>query len=162
MEKYKIEMRWAFIFIIMTLAWMFLERLAGLHSSNIRHHPIFTNLILIPAILIFVYALKDKRNNFYYGSMRYKQALITGTIMTLIITIFNPLTQYFISSIITPKYFENAITYAVENNKMIQAEAEAYFNLKTYIVQGTIGALLMGLIITTVVSFFLQSKKKSL
>lgn len=159
-ERFKIEIRWAFIFILMTLAWMFLERIAGLHSSNIKYHPVFTNLILLPIITIFVLALKDKKKNFYHGKMNYRQAFITGAVITLIVTVFNPVTQYFISTVITPHYFENAIKYAVDNNKMNQVKAEEYFNLKSYIIQGTVGAFVMGFIISAVVALFFQSKRK--
>jgi hypothetical protein len=160
LERFKIEVRWAFIFILMTLTWMFFERIAGLHSSNIKYHPVFTNLILLPVISIFVLALKDKKKNFYKGKMNFKQAFMTGAAITLIVALLNPVTQYFISTVITPHFFENAIKYAVENNKMDKVKAEEYFNLKTYIIQGTIGAFVMGLIISAVVSIFFTSKKK--
>ena len=142
----------------MMLIWMFLERLTGLHSTNIDYHPIFTNLILLPVIAIFVMALKDKRKNFYNGSMNYRQAFFAGLIITIIVTVLNPLTQYFISTVISPHFFDNAINYAVENNKMTQVDAEQYFNLKTYIIQGTLGSLIMGLVISAIVSLFIKSK----
>lgn len=158
MGKIKIEIKWALIFVLMTLVWILLERLAGLHDVNIDKHPIFTNFIAIPAIAIYIFALLDKRKNFYKGVMSYKQGFISGLIITLIVTILSPLTQYITSSFITPDYFNNAIKYAVENNLLSLQEAEGYFNLKSYIIQGLIGAPLMGIITSAIVAFFTKSK----
>ena len=61
MNKYKIELKWGIIFTTMMLVWMVLERIAGLHSEHIDKHAIFTNFVSIPAIIVYVLALLDKR-----------------------------------------------------------------------------------------------------
>ena len=71
MSKYKIEIKWAIIFLLMGLVWMVLEKAFGFHDVHIDKHPIYTNLVAIPAIAIFVFALLDKRKNYYNGSMTY-------------------------------------------------------------------------------------------
>lgn len=143
----------------MGLLWMFLERLTGLHSNHIDKHATYTNFILIPAILIYVFALLDKRKHFYNGKMTYKQGLITGLILTGIITLLSPLTQVISTYLVSPAYFTNVIKYTVENAKMTQIEAENYFNLKNYIFQGLIGAPIMGIITTLIVSIFTKNMK---
>ncbi|MBS1516722.1 MAG: DUF4199 domain-containing protein [Bacteroidetes bacterium] len=161
MKNFKIEIKWAFIFIIMMLLWMVLEKLAGLHDKNIEYHPVYTNLVAIPAVIIYILALKDKRENFYNAQMTYKQGFISGLIITLIVTIFSPLSQYIISEFITPDFFTNMISYAVKEGKMTQADAENYFNLKSYIIQVLIGTPVMGIITTAVVAFFIKTGKKT-
>lgn len=158
MKNIKIEIKWAFIFIAMMLVWMVLERLFGFHDENIEYHPIVTNFVAIPAILIYVFALLDKRKNFYMGSMTYLQGLVSGFIITLIVTIFTPLTQYLTSTVITPDYFDNMIDYSVKIGNMTQKDAEAYFNLESYIMQSTIGAPIMGIITTLIVAIFTRKK----
>ena len=154
MKNRRIEIKWALIFAVMSLVWMLLEKLVGLHDTHIDKHPIYTNLIAIPAIVIYVLALLDKRKNFYNGKMTYVQGLITGLIITAIVTVLSPLTQYITSTIITPEYFPNAIKYAVESGGMEQAPAEAFFNLKYYIILGLIGAPIMGLVTSLIVAIF--------
>jgi hypothetical protein len=158
MKNFKTEIKWAFIFVGMTLVWMLMERIAGLHSTQIEMHPLFTNFIAIPAIAIYVFALIDKRKNFYRGSMTYFQGFISGLIITLIITISSPLTQIITSLFITPEFFQNAINYAVSSGKMEQAAAEKYFNLNSYIVQGLIGAPVMGIVTSALVAIFTRKK----
>jgi uncharacterized membrane protein len=90
--------------------------------------------------------------------MSYKQGVISGLIITAIVTLLSPLTQYITSTFITPEFFPNIIKYVVENNKMGKEEAENYFTLKNYIIQGLIGALVMGIITTLIVAFFTKKK----
>lgn len=159
MEKFKLEIKWAFIFIAMSLLWMVLEKAVGLHSTHIDKHMYLTNLFAIPAILIYVLALREKKKKDYNGVMSFKQGFVSGLIITIIVAIFSPLTQWIISTIITPEYFPNVIAYSVEtgyHNSL--EEAQAYFNLENYIKQSAIGALIMGIITSAVVAFFVKSK----
>ncbi|TAH25126.1 MAG: DUF4199 domain-containing protein [Cytophagales bacterium] len=160
MNKFYIEIKWAILFSMATLAWMWLEKITGLHDELIHQHAIFTNFILIPAVLIYVLGIKEKKAKFYTNTMTYKQGLATGFIITLFVSLLAPLTQYLIASLITPDYFENVIDYAVKINKMTISEAEAHFNLKNYILQSSLGSLFLGIIITLIVSYFLKSNNK--
>jgi hypothetical protein len=61
MKNFKTEIKWAIIFAVMTLLWMLMERLGGYHDKNIAQHAFITNFIMIPAITIYVLALKEKK-----------------------------------------------------------------------------------------------------
>ncbi len=158
MNTFKIELKWAFIFMAMMLLWMVMERLTGLHDVHIDKHEIYTNFVAIPAILIYVLALREKRQKFYGGTMSYGQGVISGFVITLVVTIFTPLTQYITSAFITPDYFNNVIKYTVEQGKMTQVEAEAFFNMKNYILQSTLFAPIMGIVTTLIVAIFVKKK----
>lgn len=158
MSKFKIEIKWAIIFLIMGLVWMVLEKAIGLHDVHIDKHPIYTNLVAIPSIAIFVFALLDKRKNNYNGSMTYVQSLVSGIVISVIIAVFSPLTQYIISTYITPDYFANAIKYSVEKGGSTQEKAEAFFNLENYMMQAAFGGLIMGVITSAIVSVFVKKK----
>ncbi len=158
MKGIKIEFKWALIFIIAGLLWMFLERLVGLHDELIDQHATWTNLFAIPAILIYVLALRDKRENFYQGVMNYKQGVISGLIITLIVTLFTPVSQYLTSELITPDFSPNAIEYAVQTGKMTHEKAVEYFNFSNYVLMGLIYAPVMGIITTLIVAIFVRKK----
>ena len=161
MKNLKFEIKWAFIFIVSHLLWMLLERLVGLHDKHIEKHQYLTMLYSIVAITLYALALLDKRKNFYDGAMTYKQGFITGLIVTIIVIICSPLTQWLISNIITPHYFKNVIQYSVETGyyKSI-AEAKAHFNLRSYIVQSIFGALIMGILTSAIVAIFTKKKRE--
>jgi hypothetical protein len=159
MKKITTELKWAFIFTGVALLWMVLERLVGLHDQYIDKHPIYTNLFAIPAIAVYVFALREKRTKDYNGTMTWKQGFISGLIITAIITILSPLTQVITSYIITPDYFTNVIEYSVSSGKMTREAAESYFNLRSYIIQGLIGGTVMGIVTAAIVAIF--TKKSS-
>lgn len=159
MKRIGIEIKWAIIFTVVGLLWMLLEKLVGLHDKYIDYHLYLTNLFAIPAILVMVLALKDKKRNFYDGQMSYKQGLITGVILSVFIAILSPLSQWIISYVITPEYFPNVIKRSVEIGYYNSiAEAEANFNYKNYAIQGAIGALIMGIVTTAIAMIFIRTK----
>lgn len=159
MDKIKIEIKWALIFSLMTLAWICIERITGLHSEFIHLHPYITNIFAVPAIIVMVLALKDKKKNFYNGSITYMQGLISGVILSAFITILSPLTQWIITQIISPDFFKNMIDFSLEvGYYTTQKEAEAYFNYQNYATQSAIGAFVMGVITTAVAMILLQTK----
>lgn len=161
MQPIRIEFKWAIIFSVMGLLWMVLEKLCGLHDQYIDYHLYLTNLFAIPAIIVMVMALKDKKNTFYNGEMTYKQGLISGIILSVIIALLSPLTQWITSYVITPEYFPNVIKRSVEiGYYKTTAEAEANFNYKNYAIQGMIGAFVMGVVTTAIVMLFLRTKEK--
>lgn len=158
MKNYTHEIKWALYFALMMLVWMVFERMAGLHDEHIDKHPLITNFVAIPAIAMYVFALRQKREKAYGGHMSYKQGFMSGLIMTLVITILSPLTQYITSTIITPDFFTNAINYAVSEGKMSQTEAEDYFSLTNYVKQTILFTPVMGIVTTAIVAIFVKRK----
>lgn len=162
MKNLSVELKWAIIFTAAGLLWMVLEKATGLHDRYLDYHMYLTNLFAIPAILMMVLALKDKKKNFYKGHMTYKQGLICGIILSVFIAILSPGAQWITSFVISPEYFPNVIKRSVEIGYFqTTAEAEAQFNYANYAKQGAIGALLMGIVTTAIVMIFLRSKKSS-
>ena len=158
--RYKTEIKWAILFIVTSLLWMVLEKISGLHDTYLHLQQYITVLFAIPAVWIYVVALREKKRLFYHGSMTFTQGFVSGLIMTLIITVCSPLTQWITSTIITPDYFKNVIDYSVKTGYYSSVEeATAYFNLRNYIVESTIFAFGMGLITTAVVAFFLKTRR---
>lgn len=137
---------------------MILEKIAGLHTIHIDKHAIYTNLVAIPAITIYVLALLDKRNNYYGGVISYKQGFESGLILTILITAISPMSQIVATYLITPEYFPNMIKYVVSKGQMTREDADEYFNLRSYIIQGLTGSFVMGLLTTAIVTFFISRK----
>lgn len=159
MKNIKIEIKWTVIFSVVSLLWMLLEKLSGLHGEHIDYHMYLTNLFAIPAILMMIMTLKDKKKNFYNGQMTYKQGLISGLIVSVFIAILSPLTQWITSYVISPEYFPNIIKRSVELGYYKTTEdATAEFNYANYVIYGFTGALMMGILTTAIVMLFLRSK----
>lgn len=161
MKNLKIEIKWALYFSLMSLVWMVLEKLSGLHDKYIDYHMYLTNLFAIPAIVMMVLALRNKKKSFYNGEMSYKQGFMSGLALSLIIAVLSPLTQWITSYVISPEYFPNVIKRSVELGYFRTAEeAAANFNYTSYAIQGAIGALVMGVLTIAIAMLFLGTKSK--
>jgi hypothetical protein len=133
----------------------------GLHSTYIDYHLYLTNLFAIPAIIVMVLALKDKKKTFYAGQMTYQQGWISGTVLSVFIALISPLSQWITSYIITPEFFSNVIKRSLElGYYKTTAAAAANFNYKNYAIQGVIGALIMGMLTSTIAMIFIRTKTK--
>lgn len=158
MKSRKIEIKWGVLFVLVGLIWMVFEKAMGWHDVNIDKHATYTNFIAPIAIAIYVFALLDKKRNFYHGKMTYMQGFVAGLVITLVVVIFSPLSQYITSTYITPDYFKNVIEYSVSSGQMEQQAAEEYFNLTSYMIQSVIGASIMGVLTAAIVAIFVRSK----
>jgi len=158
MKQFKIEIKWAIAFFLVHLLWMILEKMSGLHGSHIDKHAIVTNFFAVPAILVYLFALLDKRRNYYGGTMTWKQGFFTGLSITAIVTVLSPVTQWITTTIITPDFFTNMIQYVVDTGKMTLEKAEGYFSLKNYIVTGLVGTLVMGIVTSVVIALFTRRR----
>jgi len=158
MKKFVTDIKWGVIFTIAGLLWAVLEKTLGWHDTLINKHAIYTNLFAIVAILIFVFALIEKRNKDLGGKMTWPQGIVSGIIISVVVAILAPLSQYLTHEFITPDYFKNAINYTVKIGAMNQSNAETYFSLKSYIIQAVFSALGMGIFTTAIVAFFVKKK----
>ena len=158
MKNFKTEIKWALIFIISSLLWVWIEKLFGLHDVYVAQHPLYTNLFGIIAVTIYILALREKKKEYFDGIMTWKEGFTSGVIMTVLITILSPLAQYITYEYITPDYFNNITEHAVSAGSMSREDAEAYFSLRSYLIQATFGALVMGVVTSAIVAWFVKSK----
>ncbi len=154
MKKYSIEIKWGIIFFIIGLLWMVLEKSLGWHDELIEKHSAYTNIFAAIAILIYVVALLDKRANFYDGKMTYMEGFKAGIVISVVVAILTPLSQWITNTYITPDYFDNAINYAVEIEGKDRTTAESTFNLQTYVWMSFIFALVVGVVTSAIVAAF--------
>ena len=152
------EVKWGLIFVGVTLVWMVLERLVGLHGPRIEHHASFSPLFAIPAIAVYVFGLRNKRERDLGGTMTWTQGFVSGLIITAVVAFLAPLTQWVTHTLITPDYFGNAIEAGVALGKTTHSDAEAHFNLPNYIRIGVVGAVGMGVATSAVVALFVRKK----
>lgn len=158
MKKYSIEIKWGIIFALIGLLWMMLEKALGWHDELIGKHMIYTNFYAVVAITVYVIALLDKRKNYYSGKMTWLQGFVSGLLISVVVALLSPFTQYVTSTYITPDYFNNAIEASVEMGLKTQEEAGAYFTLKNYIVQGLMWAIIMGTVTSAIIALFVKRK----
>lgn len=176
MKKFAIEIKWGIRYTFCYLAWAifekffgilgevsikadsnprhFYEKTFGLFGNNIEYYVLSSLLFYLFASVIYTVALKEKKTNYFQNNMDWKQGTATGLYMTIVIAVLMPLTQACIHQVIAPEFFENMI--ALSKDKVA---AESYFNLKSYIMQTIFFTLSIGMVISAIVSYFIQTKK---
>lgn len=156
----KTELKWGVIFSVMGLVWVILEFLVGLHDRFIAWHPYLTNLIAIPSVIIMVLAILEKRR-VLGGAITFKQAFLCGLGVSLVVAVLSPLTQFIFHRLINPGFFENAIRYGVEHGKTTLAEAQAFFNLQSYMLQSVFAAIIIGAITSLVIAAMIKKEAQA-
>lgn len=159
MNKFQIEIKWGIFFILSGLIWMVLEKSLGWHDELLEQHATYTMFYAPIAIALYVFALRDKKKSFYKGKMNYLQGLVSGLLLTLVVVLLTPLSQYISHEYISPDYFPNIIRLTVEKGQMTQEEAEIHFSLMSYIQQSLVFASFMGVLTSAVVALFTRSGK---
>jgi hypothetical protein len=153
----KLEVKWALIFSIVSLTWALVEKLGGFHDARLEQHPWFTMLFFFPAVAMYVFAIRDKRKQLG-GAISFKQAFMFGLGVTVIVAALSPLLQWVVQRVISPNYFSNVIKFSVDTGRMTQQQAESFFNLNSYMLQASIGALVAGVATTLVLAAIMRSK----
>jgi hypothetical protein len=159
MNKFQIEIKWGLLFILSGLIWMVLEKSLGWHDELLEKHATYTMFYAPIAIALYVLALREKKKTFYKGEMTYLQGLISGLLLTLVVVLLTPLSQYISHEYISPDYFLNIRKLSLEKGEMTLEEAEIHFSLMSYIQQSLIFAAFMGVLTSAIVALFTRSKK---
>lgn len=151
-NQYRVEVKWALIIIAMTWVWAAIERLCGLHDEHIAKVRFYTNFFIIPLILLYLVALVNKRRVDYNGRITFRQGFRTGLVITLLLTVLSPVTQYVITTIVSPHFFPNAIALVVSQGILQEDAARDFFSLGNYIRHTMLTTPLIGMLVTLFVA----------
>jgi hypothetical protein len=141
----------------MGLLWLTLEYLVGLHDKLIAWHPILTNLVAIPSVIIMVLAILEKRR-VLGGKITFGQAFLCGLGVSIVVALLSPLTQFIFHRLINPGYFDNAIRYGVSQGKATLEQAQGLFNLESYMIQSVLAAIIIGTITSLVIAAMIKKE----
>ncbi|MCU0394602.1 MAG: DUF4199 domain-containing protein [Chitinophagaceae bacterium] len=159
MKNWRTEIKWGLLFVLAGLAWTWLEKLAGLHSTRIDQHASLTMLFMIPAFALYWLAFREKKRQLG-GQISFRQAFLSGLVISVVVTVLTPLSQYLTHYFISPDYLRNITDYSVRTGAMTAEEASGYFTFKNYVIQSLLFAPVAG-IITSLLVGWLVSRGKS-
>lgn len=163
MDNLRIEIRYAVLISLLTLLWLSVEFMVGLHDVYITYHA-FTNwlALLIPVVCIRM-ALSEKADQLD-GRLSYKQAFASGFLVAFFAAVLAVPVQIVFHKLINPDYFDTMIKVAVnhaENAKhnamRAREEAALYYNLTSYIIQSGLLMLVFGTIVAAISAWFARN-----
>ena len=152
----RIEIKWGVLFSLAGLLWMAAERRLGLHDEWIAWHAGLTNLFFVPAVTMMYLAIRERRRALG-GQIRFSAAMVSGTIVSLVVALLSPLAQFIGHRWISPHFFERASGHAVSTGKLTMEQADRYFNLSSYMLQASSGAIVAGLLTTLVLAWLMRT-----
>lgn len=165
MKDFRTELRWGIIFSLVSMIWVYIEKnLLNWHDEHIAHQLGYHFIVTILLFFIFFYlGIKDKKKNYYKGRLTWKQGVVSGGMITVIIVLLSPLTVFFIYHYITPDYFEHMIAYQTgkELYPMEVAAARRSFNMTSFIINEVSTTFSFGIGISALLSLFLRTGKKN-
>lgn len=157
MNKFKIEFRWAIYYTFLTILWFQIEKSFGLHNQNIENQPYITNLFYIVVFIIYIFALSDKKKNYFNGIMTWQQGLISGVVLSILAMILAPFAIYFKLKYVNSEFFQQMIKASTARGIKLE-NAEAVFNMKAYITLGVVDCLSFGIIFAALASALIKTK----
>ena len=157
----KLELKWGVIFAAMQLLWITLEFVVGLHDKYISWHPIISNFIAIPSIIIMVLAIRKKRS-VLDGRITFGKAFLCGLGVSIVVAVLSLLVQTIFFRLINPNFFANMIKYAIENGKSTLEQAQAFFNVNNYLLQGAIGSIVIGAITSLIIAAIIKKDLRNI
>ncbi|MFM6997884.1 MAG: DUF4199 domain-containing protein [Bacteroidota bacterium] len=148
--------RFGIIFALMEFIWIIGEYLVGLHTTYIRQHYLYTNLIMIPATAIMVWGLVARRDELG-GALTYLQALGQGALTGMFVGIVSIGVHYLFFTYINPNFFSDFQKLAVDEGHMSYEAAETYFSLSSYAWQSALFSPVAGLLTNAIAGLFLKT-----
>lgn len=157
MEKFKIEFKWASIFTGINLLWIYVEKYLGLHDEYVDYHVLVGLVMLLPLVFCIYSSLKQKREEYYNGTITWQKAFLSGALLSLLVAGLSPGPIYVMSTYVSPDFFDNAIAKSIERGTAKEV-ANQYFNLNAYISQAIMFYLAFGVMISALVGLILRRK----
>lgn len=140
-------------------AWVLLEFVTGLHTSNIDMHATVTWFAFVPTILIYIIHFEYLKKQMQ-DQLTFKKGFLSGTLVTFIAIPLSQIGFAIFYYLINPSLFSAFKNYSVQNQIMSADEADLYFNIGNYLVQIALGILIIGLLLSSILSFIYKSKTK--
>lgn len=154
----KTLVKFALIFVVLSFIWNCAEYAMGLHDDHINIHPYFvTPFFLIITAVIYYIALSSKRDE-SKGSNTFSQLFLAGLVLTIFILILNPVFLYIFYQYINTEFFNSYIAYDTLSGKMSIQEASDYYNMRNFILRGSIYRFIMGMIATIIIALIIKKK----
>lgn len=163
MTSFRIEIKYALLFNLLSLLWLATEYMLGLQDTYIQFHWYCTLLAIIIPITCFRLAIAEKIQ-IQNGQITFKQAFTTGFLVAFFSAVLTIPTQVIFHYLINPYFFESMIAYTISKAQSLhlnvneaRQEAELYFNLTAHIIQTGFVTLVLG----TCIALFWSWKMKT-
>jgi hypothetical protein len=161
LTSWNIAIKWGVIYALLTLFWLSIESLVGLHDDFLRYRVVLTNIKYIPLFLIYFGCLRAYRQSRTDEAYPYSSAFLDGLKLTTTATLFSIPAQYISLRFFVPDFLSKMQAEMTQEQWMTIAEATKYFEFQNYMIQSILAVPATGLMITAVVALFVSRNSRS-
>ncbi|MFN3755512.1 MAG: DUF4199 domain-containing protein [Flavobacterium sp.] len=158
MKNFAIEIKWAVLLSMATIAFSYLAKYLGYYDAKIAYYQVFSLLIAPLWLVIYFLAIREKKIEFFNSKMDWKRGFVSGIIIAAIAAFLAPFGEWYTYEVIAPNYFSDAANLVTDSGKMTQEQAKTYFSLNSFIMQSIFSTLSGGVVIAAIVAFILKTK----
>lgn len=158
MKKFEIELKWASAFTAISIAWVYFEKFLGYHDTNVSSQAIFSFWLMIPQALVYVVAIRQKRERYYKGEITWQKAFISGVVLSAVIAGLSPAAIYIMVEFVSPDFLSNIVEARAEQG-VPREGLEQIYNLNSMVIQAIFNNLATGVFFSAIIALFLKNKK---
>lgn len=162
---FKIALKYGILIVVFMFLWVSLEYLIGLQTDFIRFHPLATLLSLVIPLIFLYYALRESQKK-YEGNFNYVESFKVGVMVTFVVAILSPLSQWLFHAFVFPGFFESmranteaSLLAQGIDIEVAQREAAEELNLASYLMRSFLGALVAGVVMSAILAIFVRDKE---
>ncbi len=160
-SKFSREIKYGLIIGVLTVLWLLIEFITGLHDKYIDLFLIVTNFVfLIPIVGIYL-GIRNKRKYTNNNFLSFWKCFTVGLIISVVYSLVAGFGQFLYHQFINPEYFELMIDKSF-NNGIDREQAQRFFNTSNYVLSVTFSYLIGGIIISLVVSLLIKKNPSKL
>ncbi len=154
------EIKWGVVWPTSMFLFLCFEFYAGLQQPAHLEWGVIVDSIggLALPLLVFFLGLRQKRDQDFGGAMNWKQGFVSGLIITAVALPLSLLLTWAFFTFVNPAWFDTMINYSVATGYSGLEDAQAYFNLKSYLTQTAIGTALFGVVLSAIFAFLYKTK----
>lgn len=162
-----LELRWGLMIGAANMVWLYLSYYLGMHDRGLGSIQIMGLISVIISVFGYLLALKALMKKF--PETRFLEGIRSGAIIAGVVAIFAAVAQVGYFKIINPGWTDHMVALTrsfylesglSENEASEYAEgAKKTFGLASYMVQAALGALIIGMISTTVIMAIFRNRR---
>lgn len=158
MKKFEIELKWASAFTAISIAWVYFEKFLGYHDVKVSSQALFSFWLMIPQALIYVVAIREKRQRYYNGEITWQKAFISGVVLSAVIAGLSPAAIYIMVEFVSPDFLSNIVEVRAEQG-MQREGLEQLYSLNSLVSQAIFNNLATGVFFSALIALIFKNKK---
>ncbi len=166
LDGYKTELKWGLILGLSVSLWIFIEFLAGFHTTRMQYGAYSRYVTSIIPVVCIWFGIKEKKKQL--DKMKFLQGFASGMAMAFVAALLITGFLYVYNVWINPEWMQNGLAYAegqlrIDGRNETQIalsleELKALYTLEGQLFAAFLGTLLQGMIISAGFGYMLRER----